>query len=330
MNANSLTERYLSEVLRHIPERQRSDVERELRSSIGDAVDDRVGAGEERSAAERTVLENLGDPARLAASMSGRPMYLIGPELFPHWRRLITLLLSIVVPIVGIALGVVEIASGGTVGEAIVRGAGAALNVAVHLAFWVTLVFAVGERVDAGKQAVLDASGKWSVDQLPKLATGRITVSEMVGEILTLVITIGGLLVLLSLTFTNSARGQQVTILEPSLVSFWLPVLVAVLGALIVVQLVVFKIGRWTVPLAVVFTVLELAFALPIVYLALNGRLVNPEFAAMVNYPPLSEGDGTVMIIIAIGVVLVTAWEIFDAFRRALRSQRTERAVLAG
>jgi len=77
----SLTERYLATALRGIPERQRADVDRELRSSIADAVEDRVVAGEDRVAAEKDVLEGLGNPARLAAEYDGRKLHLIGPEL---------------------------------------------------------------------------------------------------------------------------------------------------------------------------------------------------------------------------------------------------------
>ncbi len=328
MTDNSFTARYLAAVLRHIPERQRADVERELRSSIGDAIDDRVAAGEDRTEAERAVLEGFGEPSRLAASMTGKPMYLIGPELFPTYRQLLTLLLSVVVPIVGIVLGVLELVNQGTIGEAIVTGGGTALNVAVHLAFWITLVFAVAERVDAARKATEQATGgPWKLDQLPKLPSNRITIGEMAGEVFTLLFTIGGLIVLQNVTWTDSATGQVLPLLEPALVNFWLPALVAVLAALLVFHLVVYMVGHWTMPLAIVHTVLELAFALPIAYLALNGMLVNPAFAAAIGYPPLAEGDGPVMIILAAGVVVVTAWEIFDGFRRARRS---EVATLAG
>ena len=67
------TEQYLAAALRGIPEKKRADVERELRSSIADAVEDRVANGEDRDAAEKAVLEGLGDPARLAAGMTGTP-----------------------------------------------------------------------------------------------------------------------------------------------------------------------------------------------------------------------------------------------------------------
>ncbi len=98
----NLTERYLAAALHGIPQAQRPDVERELRSSIADAVEDRVRGGEDQADAEKAVLEELGDPARLAAGIAGRPLYLIGPDLFVEYRRLLVLLLTIVLPIVGL------------------------------------------------------------------------------------------------------------------------------------------------------------------------------------------------------------------------------------
>ena len=70
-------------------------------------LEDRVSAGEDRAVAEKAVLEGLGDPVRLAAGISGRPLYLIGPDLFVQYRQLLVMLLSIVMPIVGIVQVVV-------------------------------------------------------------------------------------------------------------------------------------------------------------------------------------------------------------------------------
>lgn len=327
----SLTERYLAAALRGIPQRQKADVERELRSSIGDAIDDRVGAGEERESAERAVLEGMGDPARLATGITGKPVYLIGPELFPAYRQLLTVLLGIIVPLAGIAVGVVEIATGGTIGNAIVEGGGTALNVAVHLAFWVTLIFALVERFDVAKESAQSTGelglGKWSVDRLPELPSTRISISETIGEVISSVIGIVFLLVLRGLTWTDPETGQQVSILAPELTDFWLPFLVVVLLIVIGFRIVLYLLGRWTMAMAVANTVIDLAFAIPGVYLALNGLLVNPAFAEVIGYPPLAEGDGPVMILIAVGIVLVTIWEIADGFRQARRAQRQELAV---
>ena len=130
-----LTERYLAAAMRGIPEAQRTDVERELRSSIADALEDRVSAGEDRASAEKAVLEGLGDPVRLAAGIAGRPLYLIGPDLFVEYRQLLVMLLSIVMPIVGIVQAAVALAGGDDLTGALLAGVGGAWTVGIHIFF---------------------------------------------------------------------------------------------------------------------------------------------------------------------------------------------------
>ena len=186
--ASSLTERYLAAALRGVPDRQRDDVARELRSSVADAIEDRVTAGEDPLAAEKSVLEGLGDPARFAAGLTGRPLYLIGPDLFVEYRQLLRLLLGIVVPIVGVVAAAVDLSQGGDWVSALVDGIVGALTVALHICFWVTLTFALIERADSAREARLEiskAAGRWTVDMLPAPAATRIGAGEVVGEVLT-------------------------------------------------------------------------------------------------------------------------------------------------
>ena len=323
----SLTERYLAAALRGIPESQRTDVEGELRSSITDAVDDRVAAGEDPASAERAVLEGLGNPIQLAAEYTERPLHLIGPELFLVWRHLLLRLLAVVVPVVLVVLTGVGLLDGGSYLGALVEGIGGALMVGVQLAFWVTLVFAFIERADAMRDArteIAEATGRWTVDMLPEPTADRVSVSDTVGEIVSNLIAIGGLLFLRNLSSVSDSNGDVVPLFHPALTDFWFPVLIAILAALCVYQVIVYVVGRWTIPLAIGFTVLEVAFALPIIALALSGTLINSAFAAEIGWPPLAEQDGPVMIVIAIGTTLVTAWEILDAFRRARRAPRAQ------
>jgi hypothetical protein len=318
----SLTERYLAAALRGIPDRQRADVERELRSSIADAVEDRVDKGEDRFAAETAVLEDLGDPARLAAGIAGRPLYLIGPNLFMQYRHVLVTLLSIVVPIVAVVLAAIELGSSGVYVRALVDGLVGALTVGIQICFWVTVAFALVERVDAVREArdeISAAGGRWSVERLPALPPGRVTAGEMVGEVLTTLLTIGGLLVLSGVALFTDEAGSIIPLFNPDLWSLWLPILVALLAALAALQVVIFLVGRWTMRLAVAHAVIDVAFAVPFIALALTGSLINPAFAAEVGWPPLAEGTGPVMLSVGIGVLLVTAWEVFDGFRRARR-----------
>ncbi len=70
----TLTDRYVAAVLRVIPEAHRTDIQAELQAAIGDAIDERVASGQVHDAAERAVLNGLGEPARLAAEYSHQPI----------------------------------------------------------------------------------------------------------------------------------------------------------------------------------------------------------------------------------------------------------------
>ena len=123
-----------------------------------------------------------------------------------------------------------------------------------------------------------------------------------VGEVLTTLITIGGLLILRDMSFVTDSSGTPIPFFDPAMTTFWFPVLIAVLVALGVLQVLVHVVGRWTIPLAVGNAALQLAFAVPILVMALNGTLINPEFAAEIGWPELAENGGIVMLGVTVGV----------------------------
>ena len=320
----SLTERYLDAALRGIPEQQRADVEGELRSSIADAVEDRIAAGEDPAAAETNVLEGLGNPVRLASEYAGRPLHLIGPELYLVWRHLLVRLAAIVVPIVLVIQIAAQLYAEASYVDAMIAGIGTAIMVGIQLAFWVTVVFAFIERADAARDArdeITGATGRWTVDMLPEPAADRMGVGETVGEVLTTLITIGALLFFRDIGSVTDASGDPISLFDPALTTLWFPAFIAILAALGVLQVVVYVVGRWTMPLAIGNAALQVAFAVPVVVLALSGSIINSAFAAEIGWPPLAEGNGPVMLVVAASVTLVSGWEIIDAFRRARRAQ---------
>ena len=122
MTTSTLTDRYVSAVVRGVPDRQRADLEQELRASLADDIDARLDAGADAKSAERDAIVELGDPIVLAARYAGRPLHLVGPELYADWRRLLTVLEFIIVPIVVATLVIVGAVKGDTFGG-IVGGA---------------------------------------------------------------------------------------------------------------------------------------------------------------------------------------------------------------
>lgn len=315
---SDLTDRYLDAALAGVPRAKRSDVERELRSSIADAVDDRTSAGDDPSQAERAVLEGLGDPGILGSRLAGGVPWIVGPDLYPVWRRLMTMLLPVGLAVVGVVQAVLAIANGSTVGQVILQTAGGALMVGVHLVFWVTLVFAAWERVASAEQIRTDlgmSRGRWTVERLPVPTKGRMSASDLVTELITNVLCIVGLVVLTQLHVVED--GVRVPLLAPDFQNIWVPVLAGALVIQALLQIVVYARGHWTMRLAGMNAVIGIVFAAPVVFLALQGRIIDPAFGAAIGWPDLGAANGIAMIILAVSVTLVTAWDIIEACRKA-------------
>lgn len=310
-----LTDRYVAATLRSIPTDKHDDIGRELRGSIADAIDARIAAGEDEAAAEAAVLADLGDPDRLAAGLAGRPLYLIGPELFLDWWRLLKALLWIA-PLVGTVVLVVDLLGGSSAGAALGTGVWSAGFTVLQIAFWTTVVFAVLER--SGTRSA-NLTGPWSVDRLPEIDEGRrVSLADTVFSVAALVFLIAVLIGQRTFSAHQDADGSPIPVLDPDLWTFWLPMLVAVLALEIVLEIVKAALGRWTVPLAAVNTVLGLLFAVPAVWLLTSDRLLNPA------YFDAAFADGTEPMRlftqgILVVVVVVAVWDIGEGWFKALR-----------
>ncbi len=307
---NDLVDRYVFTALRRIPEQQRADIDRELRASIEDAVDARVEAGETREAAVETTLTELGDPERLADQYAGRPAYLIGPELFPVWRRLLTILLWTVLPIVVTVGVVVQIFDDPNIGKIIGGAVSGLLTVGAHLCFWVTLVFAIAERTGN----IIKVN--WSLKDLPRYEAQRAGLGQMLTGVVWVVLLIAAL-VLQQFTFSD------VPLLDPANWSFWWPVTIAVLVLRGFYYVWVNQLGRTTRKVAVVNAVLTVAWAAPLIWLLSADRFFNPAFHGFLDH---DGGDfrGWLNTIIIAVVAIGAVWDVVDT---ALRAERTRRGL---
>ncbi|WP_433392658.1 permease prefix domain 1-containing protein [Micromonospora sp. KLBMP9576] len=305
----TLTDRYLAATLRSVPVARREGIDTELRASIEDMVEGRTAGGQDAGTAEREVLTELGDPAQLAARYADRRLQLIGPTYYLAWERLLKLLLSFVPATVGTLVGLVAAADGGTVGAGIGQGISAAIQVAVQIGFWVTLVFAILERTNTP----LGLPG-WSVDQLPEGPVDRqITLSDVTASIAFLALFAIYLPFQHYRSFVPADGDGNLPILDPALWSFWLPFLIAVLVATIGLEIAKYRAGRWTWPLVAVNALLDLAFAVPVVWLMSTDRLLNPDFVARFEW--LGEGDNlkSITTVVVVGTALVTLWDIIES-----------------
>jgi hypothetical protein len=313
---SSLTDRYLAATLGAVPAARRDEIATELRGSIEDMVDGKQAAGVEATVAEREVLTELGDPAVLAARYANRRLQLIGPAYYLIWERLLKLLLSFVPATVGIVVGLVT-AIDGRGNEAIGEGIGTAIEVAVHVAFWVTLAFAVLERTNTRLNLP-----EWTVDRLRE---ERISGERQVG-LADCLASVGFLALVIAYlplqhfhSWVTDQDGANLPILDPALWSFWLPFLIAVLVGNMVVEVAKYRAGGWTWPLVAVNAVLNLAFAVPVIWLLQTDRLFNPDFVARFAWLGRPDNLDTVATVAVIVTVVVVLWDVVDSVCKAYR-----------
>ncbi|WP_405434101.1 permease prefix domain 1-containing protein [Micromonospora sp. NBC_00617] len=309
---NTLTDRYLAATLRSVPAQRRDEISTELRASIEDMIEDRTGSGEDAAAAEREVLTELGNPDRLAARYADRRLQLIGPTYYLIWLRLLKLLLSFIPAIVGTIVTIVKASEGQGFG-AIGPGLVVAMQVAIQIAFWLTLTFATIERTQTAV-----GLPEWTVDQLPDAPARRgIPLADTIASVIMLLLTIGYLpFQHYQSSWVKGTDGENIPIVDPALWSFWLPALIVVLVASVVFEIVKYRIGRWTWPLFGVKALLSLAFAVPLAWLALSDRLLNPALGERLSWVAEAENRNSLGLAIALLTAAIVILDVIDTARK--------------
>ena len=153
-----LIDRYVTEVGKHLPLlKGREDIEKELRSTLEDMLEDRVSAtGRVRDEAmEIELLKEYGSPQKIAATYNPHP-YLIGPRLFPFFLFVLKIVITVVVFVMLGLAGVRAVTDTPMMGMDFVNiiggGLGNALSAAIAAFGNVVLVFAILERVLPDKE----------------------------------------------------------------------------------------------------------------------------------------------------------------------------------
>ena len=179
MTPQEMIERYIYEVVRRLPAKQRDDTGRELRSLIDDMLEERGKNGKTRQENAADALRELGAPSVLAGKYRDDKKYLIGPAYFEqYWFVLKIVLIAVTLGMVVAAIvqGVVwgyETPVAGYIGDVVTMVAsgiaGAAGNVILGLVqgfAWVTIIFAVIERCSVKIDIREATAGAWKPEDL--------------------------------------------------------------------------------------------------------------------------------------------------------------------
>lgn len=309
---DKLKERYIQEVVKNLPHKQRADISKELDTTIDDMVSAKVSGKTNDEVALKSVLVELGRPEELAQNYTDEKQYLIGPKLFHFYKMVLIRVLLVSLPIVfavSIVTGLYKNEFANII-ELILGSVGKTFSTGTIIAFWITLFFAFIERnKEAQKEIEEEFMKEWKPESLPKLEPKRqVSVTDSASEIITGIIGVGFLIYLYNGPIFN--------------LDVWRPVGLA----LIIVELLglllhsyMLAAGRWNMPAFIYSALIHIAtIVVSLVILSLQ-NLLSPEIInSLISYK-MPDPQNTIRSIIAIVtliIVLTSIYEVYNSWRK--------------
>jgi hypothetical protein len=237
-----LVDRYVAAVKRHLPADTQDDIVNELTDDILSQIRDKEEAlGRRLDLNEHeAVLKQYGHPYLLATRYR-RQQYLIGPTLFPFYFPAMKIAMGLafaVQVIVAFSIGL-----GQRQPERIVPHILRFPDIAFHIAFWVTLAFAVADHF----HPKLDFFDKWSPRTLPPVTRSSRPQSyaNLVLETVVNILFVGWWLSIPTFPFLMLGPAAAYLQLSPSWARLYYP---ALIPPIVSVLLATFAIVRpaWT------------------------------------------------------------------------------------
>ncbi|MBV7504968.1 hypothetical protein KW850_06810 [Bacillus sp. sid0103] len=328
----NLIEIYIQEVTRRLPEINREDIALELRSTIEDMLPDDYSEKDIKA-----VLEQLGSPVNLAGGYRDRPMYLIGPRYFDVYVTLLKMILPIAAVISLISM-IAEYFIGYGGEEAVINvvlrlfgeGIWRIIEIGIQVFFWLTIVFAILERTDKGKDELpLTASlKKWTPDDLKNIPyipkKKAISKFEVFGGLMWTAIWATFYFYASHLVGVYEGGKDALIFVTPTfnqevLLQYW-PIVVMMIAFEIALSLYKLIKGQWTKRMAISNAVLQIIQTIVFIVIVINPNLLSKDFITyMVDLFSITANQFKTWIVgggIFIFIVS-TAINVVDGFRKA-------------
>ena len=335
-----LFDRYVHEVGRRLPKKQRADVEAELHSLLMDALQDRTGEGADQDALEAAqvaILKEFGPPAKVAAGYAPPHRYLIGPRVFDLYLLVagvvagsLSLVFLIILPILAMVgepeplsallsylVGMIDDYLG-----ALLAGLGS-----------VTLTFAILERVLPESALDKEDEETWNPHDLPEIEETDRTRIQIGGLIVETCLTAIALTVFnffpqwIGIGFVTSIDGAQakwhtIPLLTQDFFTIYSPLINISWILQIVLNIVLLRQGRWQLVTRLIDVALT-AFSAFILYRLITGpAFLTFEAIAIESLGQLL--DSFLPILIKIGLIIgffATIGEIIQKLYRIFRDK---------
>lgn len=259
-----LIERYIREVGRHLPRKNRADIQAELQSTLVDTLEAQVG-GEASQEEVIALLKEFGSPERVAASYWPEGQYLIGPKLFPLFRMVVGITLSVFAIVQLVMLGVTIVFNQETLPALEFFGEFIA---SIFFAFGsIVLVFAVLQRFDVRPETEQE---EWDPRDLPAIEeTDTINRGWTVAEITVGFVIIAILLFLPDKIGVVLSPGMEF-ILNPVIISY-IPLIILTMLLGIGLDVILLWRGHWETSTRIAKIATNL-FGIYVLYVLITGH----------------------------------------------------------
>lgn len=325
----NLIERYIAAVVQQLPENERAEVAKELRSNIYDMLSDRPSDIE----IER-VLRSMGSPAELAEQYRQNPRYLISPQVYDEYIRLLKLLVPIVgiiTLVVGAVSGVFETLqeSGPQVSKVLQvmfqSGIQSGVSGVMQTLVWTTIGFVIAERTGGfNRQKKED----WKVEDLPPLTAEKLIpisdpVAEIIGTLVFSAFLIFGALNLFPQVFSKTGHAiVNVPLFSNSFTMLLIPIVIV--GVLLTLNSNVLKLvdRRWTNRVCLWSIIEILVWTILGVFLLMRENIFSSELVELLQEQTWSSGDvlhyistgdtASIRLIISLVIVVISVIQIIS------------------
>jgi hypothetical protein len=317
--STNLVDTYVSEVGRRLPRKTRADIKAEIRSILQDMLDEHSQMTGVPVNNEMTleVLKSYGDPEKVASTYMGE-RYLIGPQLYPIFKLVLSIVLLVYGILAAIGMGIVVFQPNLNSIETLIKGIANFGNSFIIALGNIVLIFALiewalyraGEKVEVKD---LGIKKEWDPQSLIKISPQREikigeTIVEIVGCFAAIVIfnfypqVIGFIPNLNSAVETGSWSSVTFIPLLSDAFFHYIPYLTLIWVTTIILNFVLLRKGHWTTTTRV-FTI-----GLKVINIFIAGAMLAGPSLIAINTPVLTaalgnpEGAQILMTMITQGV----------------------------
>ena len=280
----NLIDRYVYAVTKGLPQKQREDIGKELRTLIDDMLEQHQGDESYEKKVERVLL-GLGDPELLAESYRESKRYLIGPQNFENYIFILKIVMGAV--FLGISIATV-VGSFFDVQEGVISIFASYITTLLSALMqgfaWVTAAFAIAEYNGIKLLDKEDMKGEWSIAELPEVPQKEAVISkeEVVFSILfsTTFIGILGFAPHIVAAYINNGVGGTtiIPVFNLAIISQFKMLLVAIFVLEVIKEAIKLYYGRWTLKVSIPLTVISIATTIITVSIFANSNIWNANF----------------------------------------------------